>query len=269
MSVKNDELEFSLEDLCTLMTNTWPPRDMPVEEAPENSESTPDRVTIDHLVECVSNTELPKALDNSAEDCLLSGGYDSAAPSLRCSRSELEQSFLGSKAQGEKNVVSDGRKGQLPLDVEVHKVLLMCQQALSALVDPTHKVHSEALAKAQKLGPRLRGTYNRSTACRSNLRFSLTSQSRNVLKQWVDQHLDHPYPSPLEKNVLARAANISLKQVNDWFTNFRKRHWNTESELPEVWLRETNTMMIEDSEPFENPRLFQTEADTWGMELAQ
>lgn len=35
-------------------------------------------------------------------------------------------------------------------------------------------------------------------------------------------------PSVAEKHELAAAANLSIKQVNDWFTNFRKRHWEEE-----------------------------------------
>ena len=31
-----------------------------------------------------------------------------------------------------------------------------------------------------------------------------------------------------EKQVLAGHAGLSLKQVNDWFTNYRKRHWEDE-----------------------------------------
>ena len=59
-------------------------------------------------------------------------------------------------------------------------------------------------------------------------RFSLASASKRVLKAWFDEHLDSPYPTPKEKSLLARSAGLSIKQVNDWFTNYRKRHWEQE-----------------------------------------
>lgn len=31
-----------------------------------------------------------------------------------------------------------------------------------------------------------------------------------------------------EKHKLAEEASLTLKQVNDWFTNYRKRHWEDE-----------------------------------------
>ena len=49
-----------------------------------------------------------------------------------------------------------------------------------------------------------------------------------MLKRWVNEHLADPYPSVGEKQELANQAQLSLKQVNDWFTNFRKRHWEDE-----------------------------------------
>ena len=59
-------------------------------------------------------------------------------------------------------------------------------------------------------------------------RYSLGSEARRVLKGWVDGHLADPYPSVQEKQQLAAHANLSIKQVNDWFTNYRKRHWEDE-----------------------------------------
>ena len=64
--------------------------------------------------------------------------------------------------------------------------------------------------------------------CLFDGRFSLASASKRVLKAWFDEHLDSPYPTPKEKSLLARSAGLSIKQVNDWFTNYRKRHWEQE-----------------------------------------
>ena len=59
-------------------------------------------------------------------------------------------------------------------------------------------------------------------------RYSLGVEARRVLKSWVDDHLDDPYPNVHEKNQMAHAAGLTIKQVNDWFTNYRKRHWESE-----------------------------------------
>lgn len=59
-------------------------------------------------------------------------------------------------------------------------------------------------------------------------RFSLTNDSKRLLKQWFNEHIEHPYPTQREKEALAKTASLSLKQINDWFTNYRKRHWEAD-----------------------------------------
>ncbi|KAL3916759.1 MAG: hypothetical protein SGPRY_006680 [Prymnesium sp.] len=44
-------------------------------------------------------------------------------------------------------------------------------------------------------------------------KFALSSESRRILKDWFDDHESHPYPSHYEKVQLAKAAQMSLKQV--------------------------------------------------------
>ena len=63
-------------------------------------------------------------------------------------------------------------------------------------------------------------------------RYSLGVDARRVLKGWVDKNIKDPYPAVHEKIQLAEEAGLTIKQVNDWFTNFRKRHW--EDEMHEV-----------------------------------
>jgi hypothetical protein len=59
-------------------------------------------------------------------------------------------------------------------------------------------------------------------------RYSLGVDARRVLKGWVDKNIKDPYPAVHEKIQLAEEAGLTIKQVNDWFTNFRKRHWEDE-----------------------------------------
>ncbi len=46
-----------------------------------------------------------------------------------------------------------------------------------------------------------------------------------ILKRWLlsPDHYDFPYPNDEEKQRLADLTGISIKQLNTWFTNSRKR----------------------------------------------
>jgi hypothetical protein len=46
-----------------------------------------------------------------------------------------------------------------------------------------------------------------------------------VLKRWLlsAEHYDFPYPNDEEKARLSEITGISLRQLNTWFTNSRKR----------------------------------------------
>jgi len=46
-----------------------------------------------------------------------------------------------------------------------------------------------------------------------------------VLKNWLTEHFNDPYPSHSEKMNLATEAGITSKQVQNWFTNVRGRTW--------------------------------------------
>ena len=43
------------------------------------------------------------------------------------------------------------------------------------------------------------------------------------MRQWLFQHLMHPYPKESEKQVMASQTGLSLLQVNNWFINARRR----------------------------------------------
>ena len=45
----------------------------------------------------------------------------------------------------------------------------------------------------------------------------------SILVAWMVEHNADPYPSPLEKTVLASETNLTVNQVTTWLTNFRKR----------------------------------------------
>ena len=43
-----------------------------------------------------------------------------------------------------------------------------------------------------------------------------------VLIQWIEEHLQNPYPSNGEKQYLANYAGMSQQQLNNWFLNARR-----------------------------------------------
>ncbi|KAA8490943.1 BEL1-like homeodomain protein 9 [Porphyridium purpureum] len=57
---------------------------------------------------------------------------------------------------------------------------------------------------------------------------NLADTSHEVLRRWIEDHLDHPFPSSVEMQELAEEAEIELKQAKNFFVNYRKRKWRTE-----------------------------------------
>nr|AAW62518.1 KNOTTED1-like protein [Selaginella kraussiana] len=54
----------------------------------------------------------------------------------------------------------------------------------------------------------------------------LPSAATKTLRDWWFQHLEHPYPSEAQKATLAATTKLDPKQINNWFINQRKRHWD-------------------------------------------
>ncbi|GMH43892.1 hypothetical protein BSKO_11826 [Bryopsis sp. KO-2023] len=46
-----------------------------------------------------------------------------------------------------------------------------------------------------------------------------------VLREWLLQHFDKPYPTDQEKDMLSEATGLSRTQVSNWFINARVRTW--------------------------------------------
>ena len=45
---------------------------------------------------------------------------------------------------------------------------------------------------------------------------SLSSHVVNYLKAWLDEHINHPYPSEAEKAQMVADTGIELKRLNNW-----------------------------------------------------
>ncbi|CAL0311411.1 unnamed protein product [Lupinus luteus] len=53
----------------------------------------------------------------------------------------------------------------------------------------------------------------------------LPERSVSVLRAWLFEHFLHPYPSDIDKHILARQTGLSRSQVSNWFINARVRLW--------------------------------------------
>jgi len=47
-----------------------------------------------------------------------------------------------------------------------------------------------------------------------------------ILKDWVDEHKDHPYPSEEDKEGLMIKTGLTATQVTNWLANHRRRSKN-------------------------------------------
>ncbi|XP_062216959.1 homeobox protein BEL1 homolog [Phragmites australis] len=53
----------------------------------------------------------------------------------------------------------------------------------------------------------------------------LPERAVTILRAWLFEHFLHPYPSDVDKHILARRTGLSRSQVSNWFINARVRLW--------------------------------------------
>ncbi|XP_076911501.1 homeobox protein knotted-1-like 6 [Bidens hawaiensis] len=54
----------------------------------------------------------------------------------------------------------------------------------------------------------------------------LPKEATAILLEWWNSHYTWPYPTEGDKISLAETTGLDPKQINNWFINQRKRHWN-------------------------------------------
>ncbi|KAG7021045.1 Homeobox protein knotted-1-like 1, partial [Cucurbita argyrosperma subsp. argyrosperma] len=59
----------------------------------------------------------------------------------------------------------------------------------------------------------------------------LPKDARMALFDWWNTHYKWPYPTEEEKSKLSGITGLDQKQINNWFINQRKRHWNPPEEM--------------------------------------
>ena len=53
----------------------------------------------------------------------------------------------------------------------------------------------------------------------------LNPNQKAVLHDWAVNHIDNPYPKPNEKKELVKITGLTMRYINNWFSNFRIRVW--------------------------------------------
>lgn len=54
-------------------------------------------------------------------------------------------------------------------------------------------------------------------------RGNLPRQVTEILRQWLNEHIEHPYPTDEQKQELMKLTGLTLNQLSNWFINARRR----------------------------------------------
>lgn len=80
----------------------------------------------------------------------------------------------------------------------------------------------------------------------------LPERSVSILRAWLFEHFLHPYPSDVDKHILARQTGLTRSQVSNWFINARVRLWKPMIE--EMYTEEIKEEDIQSTGPLEDER---------------
>lgn len=74
----------------------------------------------------------------------------------------------------------------------------------------------------------------------------LCDRAVEIMNDWFMDHINNPYPQPVEKEQLAKLGGITVKQVTAWFSNRRNRSQNTKPKrMKRVLEQEINNIFSE------------------------
>ena len=57
----------------------------------------------------------------------------------------------------------------------------------------------------------------------SKQRVRISQRSTNILREWLLEHADNPFPTDSEKDMLCLRTGLTLPKLNVWFVNSRRR----------------------------------------------
>jgi hypothetical protein len=259
MSLVSNAGTVDLQELCDMLTRSWPeagstpsastvgsdahgdgllsPGGGPACTLPELSETVLQSCPIIHL------PPLPLPWDDGVPAGLAS--TDDAKPPPFSTRLPVPSAYafnmpqitynMGGAAEHEDDQGDADEKPRARFSDEAMRVLATCEKLLGdqaggrIAFSDRESVLREIATLKKRFGRReARPSSPTRSSIMRHRRYSLGVDARRVLKNWVDRNIEDPYPSVQEKIQLAEEAGLTMKQVNDWFTNFRKRHWEGE-----------------------------------------
>lgn len=65
----------------------------------------------------------------------------------------------------------------------------------------------------------------------------MAAESREVLNQWYEANLSHPYPTDTQREELAAQTGLTVQQVKRWLANKRSRANNTRRQIPNYFIQ--------------------------------
>ena len=95
---------------------------------------------------------------------------------------------------------------------------LLSEQLLKVRTELLHKAKLAHSQHQRDLDNHTNGTHSDSSSVRESKRKrQLPAAALATLKAWLYEHRDNPYPTEAEKRALAKAANLDLTQVRNWY----------------------------------------------------
>ncbi|KAI1609942.1 homeobox KN domain-containing protein [Exophiala viscosa] len=70
-------------------------------------------------------------------------------------------------------------------------------------------------------------------------RGNLPKPITDILRLWLQEHLDHPYPSDEQKQIFIQRTGLTISQISNWFINARRR------QLPALKLKRERSKAIQ------------------------
>jgi hypothetical protein len=113
------------------------------------------------------------------------------------------------------------------LDYSLHHLTDQILESISTDQDPSLNSNSYKIQKKPKKG-----------------KTKIPKKALTILKNWLTEHFQDPYPSHEEKLRLAEEAGVTFKQVQNWFTNARGRIWRR-TYNPEKFVSQIEGRLIE------------------------
>ena len=162
------------------------------------------------------------------------------ASSLKCGVLEADDTLLQAVAQAVELCGDPGTQAQMKkLDQECSSFAKdtksFCQKLLADVhTGPRNDENVNSINISQKHIFKnchsTLGASNLSVQCKQEAkppkgrkRTFISMKSTDILKQWLFEHFNHPYPNDDEKDVLCLRTNLTISQLNNWFINARRR----------------------------------------------